>query len=85
MNKEYILRLAQLIREYPTLPVMTWVDAESLNTDFDFCPCDIIEEPRIKWICRSDDPTDLEVLVSNNKEDDGLEWEEAICVYMEGL
>lgn len=83
MNKEYILKLAQLIREYPTLPVMAWVDAETLNTDFDFCPCDIIEEPSIKWICRSDDPTD-EVLISNTKKDDGTKWEEAICVYLEG-
>lgn len=84
MNKEYILKLAQLIREYPTLPVMAWVDSETLNLDFDFCPCDIIEEPCIKWVCCSDDPTDLEVLVSDTKQDDGLEWEEAICVYMEG-
>ena len=26
MNKEYIIKLAQLITEYPILPIKAWVD-----------------------------------------------------------
>ena len=78
MNKEYIIKLAQLINEYPILPIKTRVDVESISSDFDFCQCDFTDEPRIQWVCRSDDG----LLVSNVRKDDGLEWEEAICVYL---
>lgn len=80
MSKEYIYKLAKLINEYPTLPVKAWVDADSLSSDLDFCQCDFTEEPRIQWVCQVDDG----LLVSNIRKDDGLEWEEAICVYLGG-
>ena len=48
MNKEYIIKLAQLINEYPTLPIKAWVDADSLSSDLDFCQCYFTEEPRIQ-------------------------------------
>ena len=62
MNKEYIIKLAQLINEYPILLIKAWVDADSLS------------------VCQSDDG----LLVSNVRKDGGLEWEEAICVYLGG-
>lgn len=65
MNKEYIIKLAQLINEYPILLIKAWVDADSLS---------------IQWVCQSDDG----LLVSNVRKDGGLEWEEAICVYLGG-
>lgn len=80
MGKEYIIKLAQLINEYPNLPVKALVDVESISSDFDFCQCDFTDEPRIQWICQSDGG----LLVSNVRKDDGLEWEEAICVYLGG-
>ena len=80
MDKEYIFKLAQLINEYPNLPIKACVDAESISSDFDFCQCDFTEEPRIQWVCQGDDG----LLVSNIRKDDGLEWEEAICVYLGG-
>lgn len=36
MSKEYIIKLAQLINEYPNLPIKAWVDVESVSSDFDF-------------------------------------------------
>ena len=36
MDKEYLIRLAQLINEYPTLLIKAWVDADSLSSDLDF-------------------------------------------------
>lgn len=80
MDKEYISKLAKLINEYPTLPIKAWVDVGSISSDLDFCQCDFTEEPRIHWVCQSDDG----LLVSNVRKDDGLEWEKAICVYFEG-
>ena len=80
MSEEYIFKLAQLVREYPTLPIKAWVDVESISSDFDFCQCDFTDEPRIQWVCRSDNS----LLVSNVRKDGGLEWEEAICVYLGG-
>jgi len=84
MNKECILKLAQLIKENPTFPVMAWVDAETLDSDFDYCTCNFKEEPRVQWFCYSDDPTDLEVKVSDTKKDDGKKWEGTICIYLMG-
>lgn len=80
MSKEYIFKLEQLIKEHPTLPIKVWVDVESISSDFDFCQCDFTDEPRIQWVCRSDNS----LLVSNVRKDDGLEWGEAICVYLGG-
>ena len=80
MNKEYIIKLAQLINEYPILPIKAWVDVESISSDFDFCQCDFTDEPRIQWVYQSDGG----LLVSNVRKDGGLEWEEAICAYLGG-
>ena len=80
MDKEYLIRLAQLINEYPTLPIKAWVDADSLSSNLDFCQCYFTEEPRIQQVCQSDGG----LLVSNIRKDDGFEWEEAICVYFGG-
>ena len=68
MNKEYISKLAKLINEYPTLPIKAWVDADSLSSGLDFCQCDFTDEPRIQWVCQSDEG----LLVSNVRKDDGL-------------
>lgn len=80
MDKEYISKLAQLINEYPNMPIKAWVDVGSISLDFDFCQCNFTDEPRIQYVCQSDGG----LLVSNVRKDDGLGWEEAICVYLGG-